>query len=106
MGPESKEFAISIRACNFHDQSKGLSFVWERLEKLYGRPEESALLKRLNDSPRITDSDREQYYKLVDVLTEIDSTNQKPNKTLLSYVDSSAGVLPIVDKLPKISKIN
>lgn len=103
LGPESKRFASSIRGSNINDPVKGLYRIWERLEERYGRPEmiESALKNKLNKFPKITMKDPKMLYDLLDILTEIESAKENDQYvTLLSYYDSSSGVIPIISKLP------
>ena len=38
LGPESKQFANSIRSSNISDPAQGLFRIWERQEERYGKP--------------------------------------------------------------------
>jgi len=103
LGPESSKFAKSIRAANAHDPHRGLHKIYDRLQERYGRPEmvESAMKRKLNSFPTLTSKDNVKLYDLLDILTEIESVMLNPQyATLLSYYNSSSGVIPIVSKLP------
>ena len=104
LGPESKRFASSIWASNIDNPTRGLYRIWERLEERYGKPEmvEASLKNKLNSFQPITLKEPKRLYDLLDILTEIECTKENVGySTLLSYFDSSSGVLPIVSKLPK-----
>lgn len=103
LGPESRKFAMSIRTANVNNPEKGLHYVWQRLEERYGRPEmfEADLKAKLRNIPKLADNDPKRLYDLLDIITEIESAKQNEQySVLLSYFDSSSGVLPIVSKLP------
>ncbi|XP_071086519.1 uncharacterized protein [Haliotis cracherodii] len=62
---------------------------------------EVALKNKLAAFPRLTYKNSELLYELSDLLSEVESIKgQDEYKALLSYFDSSAGVIPIVNKLP------
>ena len=62
---------------------------------------ESALKTRLAAFPQITARDFNKLYDLADILTEIVSAMEDVKySTLLSYYNTSAGVIPVVRKLP------
>ena len=62
---------------------------------------ESALKTKLDHFPRLTIKDNKQLYELADILAEIEAVKENPKyATLLSYFDSSSGILPIINKLP------
>ncbi|XP_052073800.1 uncharacterized protein LOC127711732 [Mytilus californianus] len=103
LGRESSKFLQTIRASNVNNPKTGLRRIWERLDERYGRPEmvEATIKTKLQKFPKLTNKDHSRLYELLDILTQIESS--KENETfsnLLSYFDSSSGVLPIVDKLP------
>ena len=103
LGVDSKKHALSIKACNTSNPTKGLQKIWERLENRYGSPEiiHSAVVKKLNDFPRIGPKDNEKLFHLADILGEIESLKEDPKyDSILSYFDSSVGISPIVSKLP------
>jgi hypothetical protein len=103
LGPESCKFVKSIRAANAHDPPRGLQRIYDRLQERYGRPEmvESAMKRKLNLFPTLTNKDNVKLYDLLDILTEIEFVMLNPQyATLFSYYNSSSGVIPIVSKLP------
>ncbi|CAG2243390.1 unnamed protein product [Mytilus edulis] len=81
LGPESTTSVIIIRSANYLDMSKARDRIWERLHDRYARPEmvETSIKQNLYIAAIKT---YEQY------------------RPLFSYFDSSAGVNPIVAKLP------
>ena len=104
LGPESRKYALSIRAANVCYPERGLKMIWDRLEDRFGKPEmvEASLKKKLQYLPRITDSEPKRLYDLLDILHEIDSNmHDERYAKLLSYFDSSSGVIPIVGKLTR-----
>lgn len=103
LGVESKKYALSIRTANAHNPEKGLQRIWERLEERYGSAEmvHSAVLKKLQNFPKLGPKECSKLYELFDILNEIESLKEDPKyATMLAYFDSSVGVSPIVNKLP------
>ncbi|XP_052817602.1 uncharacterized protein LOC128243724 isoform X1 [Mya arenaria] len=103
LGPESRKSAVSLRAANTNDPAKGIERHWYRLHERYGSPEmvEFALKKKLEKFPRLGNRDNKRLFELSDILSEIESCMDDPRySVLLSYFNSSSGVLPIVTKLP------
>ncbi|XP_048734152.2 uncharacterized protein LOC125650167 [Ostrea edulis] len=103
LGPESAKFAQSIRTSNIGNPTRALAKIWERLEERFGAPEmvEASLKTKIGNFPKITVKDSKKLYDLYDILMEIEAVKQNPKYTqLLSYYDSSAGVIPIMNKLP------
>ncbi len=103
LGIESSRHAHSLRAANVHDPFKGLNRTWERLDERYGCPEmvEASLKNKLSSFPKLTNRDSKRLYDLSDILGEIESVKeQEQYQALLSYFDSSSGVIPIISKLP------
>lgn len=103
LGPEASRQALSIRASNVNDPSRGLSLIWERLDDRYGCPEliEASLKTKLANFPKLGNKDYKKLYDLTDILSEIECTKADVRyASLLSYFDSSSGVSPIVSKLP------
>ena len=103
LGPQSHEHAVSVRASNAYDHSKGVERIWRRLDERYGSPEaiEAAFKRKLESFPRLTAKDKEKLYVLSDIVTEIESVMEAPKfRELLSYFNTSSGVIPIVSKLP------
>jgi len=103
LGPESKKHALSLRASNTSNPTKGLERLWERLHERYGCPEmvESSLKNKLAKFPKLGNKDLSKLYGLSDILSEIESIMEDPKYAgLLSYFNTSSGVLPIASKLP------
>ena len=103
LGPGSSKCAKRIRAANAHHPPRGLQRIYACLQERHGRPEmvESAIKRKLNSFPTLTNKDNVKLYDLLDILTEIESVMLNPQyATLLSYYNSSSGVIPIVSKLP------
>ncbi|XP_056016957.1 uncharacterized protein LOC130053618 [Ostrea edulis] len=76
---------------------------WIRLDERFGCPEmiESALKTKLESFQTLTTKDPNRLYDLSDILDEIEAIKENSHYScLLSYFDSSAGVTPIVKKLP------
>lgn len=102
LGPKSSEHAKRIRAVHIHDAAAGVSMVWQRLEDCYGSPEaiEEALLKKLDDFPRISNRENQKLRELGDILLELEAARADGFLPGLSYLDTSRGITPIVQKLP------
>ena len=98
LGPESLKFAKSIRAANAHDPPRGLQRIYGRLQERYGRPKmvESAMKRKLHLFPTLTNKDNVKLYDLLDIIESVMLNPQYA--TLLSYYNSSSGVIPIVSK--------
>lgn len=103
LGTESKKFAMTMRTANPKDPEKAVDLIWQRLQERYGSPElvEAALKSKLDRFPLVSINDGKKLYDLADLLTEIAAIKEDPTyATLLSYFDSSSGILPVVKKLP------
>ncbi|KAL5020965.1 hypothetical protein ScPMuIL_000120, partial [Solemya velum] len=103
LGPESARHAQSIRSSSVGNHAMGLRRLWQRLEERYGSAEliEASLRNKLSNFQKINYKDKKRLYELCDVLTEIQSLKEDSKyEKLLSYFDTSAGVIPIVSKLP------
>ncbi|XP_074662167.1 uncharacterized protein LOC141914773 [Tubulanus polymorphus] len=103
LGTDSARHAVSIRASNAENPTKGLQRLWQRLDERYGCPEmiEASLKAKLADFPRLTNKDNKRLYELSDILYEIEYIKEKPQlRNHLAYFDSSSGIKPIVAKLP------
>jgi hypothetical protein len=103
LGPESSKHAVSIRNYSSDNSSLGLQRLWQRLDERYGAPEriEMALRNKLYEFPKLTNKDSLRLYELCDILAEIESLKRNPVfSQMLSYLDSSFGIKPIVCKLP------
>jgi len=102
LGPESSKHAISLRVSNARNPVRGLERIWDRLDERNGNPEmvESALKNKLAHFPRLPDKENNRLYELSDILAEIESAKEdRKYKALLSYFDTSSGIIPIVNKL-------
>ncbi len=102
LGNESAGHARRIRAVNVNQPERGLRMVWERLEHCYSSPEaiESALFKRLDTFPRISNKDFQKLRELGDLLMEVLSAKAEGDLPGLAFLDTSRGVNPIAQKLP------
>ncbi|KAK3086079.1 hypothetical protein FSP39_013163 [Pinctada imbricata] len=104
LGPESSKYAVSIRAANSSFPHRGVARLWERLEERYGSPElvEASLKAKLESLPKLRPEDNKMLYDLSDIVAEIIGCKENPKyATLLSYFDSSSGIIPIINKLPR-----
>ena len=62
---------------------------------------EAALKQKLDSLPKFSSKELKKLYDLLDILSEIESAKENPRySVLLSYFDSSSGVIPIIIKLP------
>ena len=105
LGPESRKQATSTKAANPRNPVRALERIWDRLDERYGAPEMvmAALQQRLATFPKISPGTRDapKLYELADLLAEIEGLKEDlAYGTPLAYFDSSAGVNPIVGKLP------
>ena len=103
LGPDSGMHTKTIRSSLSSDPTWGVAKIWERLDERFGAPEmvEAAIKERRSLFPRIGNKDNKKPYELVDVMIKIESLMANPQYTvLLSYFNSSSGVLPIINKLP------
>lgn len=103
LGPNSRQHAISIRAANMNNPRLGVERIWERLDDRFASPElvESLIKKKLVNFPKISLKEPGKLFDLVDIVSEIESLKSDHlYSKLLSHFDSSAGVNPIVSKLP------
>ncbi|XP_073449004.1 uncharacterized protein [Aquarana catesbeiana] len=102
LGPESTEQAKRIRSVHVHDATAGLTMLWQRLEDCYGSPEviEDALLKKIENYPKITNKDNQKLRELGDILLELEAAKAGGYLPGLSYLDTARGVKPVIEKLP------
>ncbi|XP_076869614.1 uncharacterized protein LOC143519746 [Brachyhypopomus gauderio] len=102
LGAESAEHAKMIRSVHVLNPSTGLSMAWRRLEDCYGTPEviEYALLKKLEDFPKLTNKDNAKFRELGDILLELECAKADGFLPGLAFLDTARGVNPIVEKLP------
>lgn len=102
-GPASKEQVINMRSAFYNDPVRGIDEIWQRLDERFGSPEsiENALKKKLHKFPKLSNTDSKKLYELSDILCEIRAVKENPKySSVLSYFDSSTGVIPVVNKLP------
>ena len=66
LGPESTKHAMSIRASNANNPTRGLQRLWQRLDERYGAPEmlEASLTSKLVNFPTLTNKDNARLYDL------------------------------------------
>ena len=103
LGSNSRQHAISIKAANMSNPRLGVKRIWERLDDRFASPElvESLLKKKLANFPKINQKEPAKLFDLHDIVSEIESLKgESQHSQLLSYFDTSAGVSPIVSKLP------
>lgn len=102
LGPKSSAQAMRIRSVHVNNPRLGVWTVWERLEETYGSPEviESALMKRLDAFPVISNKDTHKLRELGDLLKELQAAKSEGFLPGLMYLDTARGVNPIVEKLP------
>ncbi|XP_070402814.1 uncharacterized protein [Nothobranchius furzeri] len=102
LGKESGQQIRCIRSVYVNNASLSLHKAWERLNDCYGAPEiiEQSLFQRLDSFPKITAKDHVRLRELGDLLTEIQGAKEDGFLTGLTYLDTSRGIGPIVDKLP------
>ena len=92
-----------MKSANPGDPVRGLSILWDRLHERYGSPElvEATLKAKLTKFPKILQNQLKRLYDLSDILAEVECVMNNPSYLpLFSYFNSSAGVNPIVSKLP------
>lgn len=102
LGAESAEQAKRIRSVHVLNPAAGLSMVWQRLEDCYGTPEviEHALLKKIEDFPKLTNKDNAKLRELGDILLELECAKAEGFLPGLAFLDTARGVNPIAEKLP------
>ncbi|XP_054652021.1 uncharacterized protein LOC129192244 [Dunckerocampus dactyliophorus] len=102
LGKESAEQVKRIAAVNVRNPPLGLVMAWERLDETFGSPEavEHALFSKLESFPRITMKDPQKLRDLADLLSEMEAAKRDGHLPGLSYLDTSRGINPIVEKLP------
>ncbi|KAK0144244.1 hypothetical protein N1851_017386 [Merluccius polli] len=99
---ESLQHALRIRAVHVNNPETGLRRLWQRLDKSYGSSEaiEASLFKRLESFPRISYKDNHLLQELADLLLELQAAKNEGYLPGLSFLDTSRGINPIVEKLP------
>ena len=77
--------------------------IWQRLEERFGYPEliEQSVKQRIAEFAKITFKEYKRLYQLCDLLSEIASLKNDPKfSAQFSYFDTSAGIIPVIQKLP------
>ncbi|XP_033991975.1 uncharacterized protein LOC117487461 [Trematomus bernacchii] len=102
LGKESSDQVRRIKAVNIRHPDAGLMMAWERLEEIYGSPEviEQALFDKLESFTILTNKDPKRLRELADLLLELEAAKRDGSLPGLSYLDTSRGVKPIIEKLP------
>ncbi|XP_055012739.1 uncharacterized protein LOC129409873 [Boleophthalmus pectinirostris] len=102
LGPKSSEQAKRIRAVHALNPTASAKMIWERLEECYGASEaiEDALLKKIEEFPRLTNKDSGKLRELGDILLELQCAKLDGTLPGLAYLDTARGVKQIVEKLP------
>ena len=102
LGKESSEQVRRIRSVHVNNPNRALDKAWERLRDCYAAPEiiEQSLFQRLDSFPKISAKDHTKLRELGDLLMEIRGAKEEGYLMGLSYLDTSRGIGPIVEKLP------
>ncbi|XP_057709361.1 uncharacterized protein LOC130927495 [Corythoichthys intestinalis] len=102
LGVESSQQAKRIRAVHILNPEAGARMVWQRLEESYGSPEviEDALLKKVEQFPRLSNKDNAKLRELSDILLVLECAKEDGALPGLTYLDTARGIRPIVEKLP------
>lgn len=102
LGKESAEQVRRIKTVNIRNPPTGLYMAWERLDEIYGSPEavEQALFNKLENFPKVTTKDPQRLRDLADLLTELLAAKEDGYLAGLSYLDTSRGIKPIIEKQP------
>lgn len=102
LGAESREQAKRMRAVHVYNPAKGLEMIWQRLDECFGAPEviESALLKRVENFPKISNKDWKKLRELGDLFLELQAAKSEGVLSGLACLDTARGIISIVQKLP------
>ena len=102
LGKESAEQVRRIKTVNIGNPATGLCMAWGRLDEIYGSPEavEQALFSKLENFPKVTTKDSQRLRDLADLLSELQAAKEDGYLAGLSYLDTSRGIRPIIEKLP------
>ncbi|XP_039534522.1 uncharacterized protein LOC120483523 [Pimephales promelas] len=102
LGKESGQLVKRIRSVHVSNPNLALYKAWDRLGECYAAPEviEKSLFQRLDSFPKISAKDHIKLRELGDLLMEIQGAKEDGYLTGLSYLDTSRGIAPIVEKLP------
>lgn len=99
---ESLQHALRIRAVHVSNPEADLERLWQRLDRNFGSPEavEASLFGRLESFPKVGHKDSRLLQELADLLQELQVAKDKGYLPGLSFLDTSRGINPIVEKLP------
>ncbi|XP_060772289.1 uncharacterized protein LOC132883105 [Neoarius graeffei] len=102
LGKESGEQAKRIRGVHAYNPARGLDMIWQRLDECFGAPEviESALLKKVDSFPKISNRDWKKLRELGDLLMELQAAKLEGVLSGLACLDTARGIANIVHKLP------
>lgn len=91
-----------VHSVHVSNPNLALHKAWERLCECYAAPKiiEKSLFQRLDSFPKIPAKDHSKLRELWDLLMEIQGAKENGYLAGLSYLDTSCGIGPIVDKLP------
>lgn len=76
--------------------------LWQWQEDVYGSPNviENALLRKVEEFPKISAKENHKLRKLRVILMELEAARADEHLPGFSYLNTSSGVSPIVQKLP------
>lgn len=102
LGKDSSEQVKRIRSVYVLNTTAAMSMAWQFLEDCYGAPEviENALLKKIENLPKLSNKDNHKLRELGDILLELECAKADGYLQGLAYLDTPRGVNPIVEKLP------
>lgn len=102
LGAESSIQAKCIRSVHALYPIESVCMLWQRLELCYGCPEviENALLRKLEEFPKISNRDGQRLRELGDMLMELESAKSGTHLPGLAILDTARVVNPIIEKLP------
>ncbi|XP_057684651.1 uncharacterized protein LOC130910980 [Corythoichthys intestinalis] len=102
LGKNSARQVKQMKAVNIRCPETGLRMAWERLEETYGSVEaiEQALFYKIESFPKIATREPFKLQDLADLLLELEAAKLDGYLSGMSYLDTSRGIQPIVDKLP------
>lgn len=102
LGKESSEQVKRLCSVHVGNPQAALRKAWERLRECYAAPEiiEKSMFQRLENFPKISAKDNVKLRDLGDLLMEIQGAKEDGYLTGLTYLDTSRGISPIIEKLP------
>lgn len=95
------QHALRIRAIHVSNPEAGIECLWQRLNRNYGSPEaiEASLFGCLESFPKVGHKDSHLLQELAD-LQELEVAKDEGYLPGLSFLNTSRGINPIVEKLP------